>query len=971
MWRVVWLMAMLILTACVTKSPPVVIPPPPQITGTVPSGKPFLRLDTGGHTAQINRIAVDAAGQYLVTGSLDKTARVWRLTDGALLQTLRPTLGEGNEGMVYAVAISHDGGVVAVGGFTGKNDGPLNLYLFDRATGQMLRRIGGLPIAINALSFSKDGSYLAAGLGTDYGSRVYRTEDWQEVAHDADYKGTSYSVDFDGTGRLLTTSDDGFIRLYDTHFKLLAKQKAPGGNVPFQARFSPDGSKIAVGFKRDNPTSINVLSGLDLTLLYTPESWLANNSELGAVAWSADGEFLYAGGRKIDGSGCCPVIRWADGGKGLAESFLVSTNTVMDLCPLPSGQLAFGAQDPVFGVLNRDGSKLWEHRPDTLDLRGSRFDKLRVSQDGSQVEFGFNFYLPDGSHQLHNVFFDLAHPNPKFDASPASGLSAPDTQGEAKANWFNTDHPTIHDQPLVLYPDENSLSLALSRQKPGFLLGAQWSLRYYDRPDSPRWPPVQVQSMAWAVNLSPDGRYAVAALSDGTVRWYKTDNGQEVLALYVHPDRKRWIVWTPEGFYDAAPGAESLIGYHFNQGPDREAKFVSASQMEQRYYRPDLIARRLSADGDRLIAEAVNSLGDVAKTLADGLPPELELVSSRLEGFDLLLEFHVKPRNGGVGRIVYTVNGVEQEPRGGLAVAPPGSTLPLRVSLPLPAGQTNTVALAAFNARNSIASLPLTVPPQTTPEATVKPTLYVLAVGVSRYKDTSLSLKYAAADAQALSDLLTRQGDTLFQVAPPKLLMDADASLTHIKAAFKKLSGQVKENDVFLLYLAGHGTVFDGAYHFIPPEAIYTNEQDFRAASLDEQGFQSLLKTIRAQKSLILLDTCHAGAMKLASVASGLAIRGDLDEKTAITKLQRATGRTVLMASSDKAMALEGYQQHGFFTAALLQGLSGEADTDKDHRVDGLELAMFVEKRVPIISKDRQFPIHESNGNNFPIRYLQ
>ena len=176
---------------------------------------------------------------------------------------------------------------------------------------------------------------------------------------------------------------------------------------------------------------------------------------------------------------------------------------------------------------------------------------------------------------------------------------------------------------------------------------------------------------------------------------------------------------------------------------------------------------------------------------------------------------------------------------------------------------------------------------------------------------------------------------------------------------------------MFLLYLAGHGTVFDGAYHFIPPEAIYTNEQDFRAASLDEQGFQSLLKTIRAQKSLILLDTCHAGAMKLASVASGLAIRGDLDEKTAITKLQRATGRTVLMASSDKAMALEGYQQHGFFTAALLQGLSGEADTDKDHRVDGLELAMFVEKRVPIISKDRQFPIHESNGNNFPIRYLQ
>ncbi len=965
MWRVVWFMAVLMLTACATKSPPVVIPPPPQITGTVPSGKPFLRLETGGHTAQLNRIAVDAAGQYLVTGSHDKTARVWRVANGALLQTLRPSIGEGDEGKVYAVAISPDGGVVAVGGFTGKKGEPLSIYLFDRATGQMLRHIGGLPNSIDDLSFSKDGRYLAAGL--ENGIRVYRTDDWQEVARDADNIDTSYSVDFDGTGRLLTTSYDGFIRLYDTHFNRLAKQKALGGDQPYQARFSPDGTKIAVGFY--DSTTVNVLSGKDLSFMYTPDTRLANHGDLGTVAWSSDGDRLYAGGRFEDDLGWHPVFCWVDAGRGPVKSFRVSTNTVMDLRPLPDSRLVFGASDPAVGVLNRDGNKQWEHPPDnTLDLRASSIDKLRVFQDGSQVEFGFNTYLPDGGSLQHQVFFDLAHPSPQFDTSSTSGLVAADTEGEAIANWFDTDHPQIHGQSLTLRHHESSYSLALSWQSVGFLLGTEWNLRYYESPDTIRWA-LPIPGFAWAVNLSPDGRYALAAFGDGTVRWYKTANGQEVLALYIHPDRKRWIVWTPEGFYDAAPGAESLIGYHINQGPDREAKFVSAAQMEQRYYRPDLIARRLSADGDRLIAEAVNSLGDVAKTLADGLPPELELVSSRLDGFDLLLEFRIKPHNGGVGRIVYTVNGVEQEPRGGLAVAPPGSTLPLRVSLP--AGQTNTVALAAFNARNSIASLPLTVPPQTTPEATVKPTLYVLAVGVSHYKDPSLSLKYAAADAQAISDLLVQQGQPLFQVAPPKLLMDADASLDHIKAAFKELSGHVKENDVFLLYLAGHGAVFDGAYHFIPPEAIYTNEQDFRAASLNTQGFQDLLKTIRAQKSLILLDTCHAGAMKLASLASGLAMRGDLDEKTAITKLQRATGRTVLMASSDKAMALEGYQQHGFFTAALLQGLNGEADTDKDHRVDGLELAIFVEKRVPIISKDRQFPIHESNGNNFPIRYLQ
>ena len=107
----------------------------------------------------------------------------------------------------------------------------------------------------------------------------------------------------------------------------------------------------------------------------------------------------------------------------------------------------------------------------------------------------------------------------------------------------------------------------------------EWFLRYYDHPG---WS-VPTPDVTWAVNLSPDGRYAVAALGDGTVRWYKTSNGQEVLALYIHPDRKRWIVWTPEGFYNAAPGAESLVGYHINQGPDHEGKFIAAAQMEQRY----------------------------------------------------------------------------------------------------------------------------------------------------------------------------------------------------------------------------------------------------------------------------------------------------------------------------------------------------------------------------------------------------
>src|SRR5262252_3821441 len=71
-----------------------------QSTATTnePSRQPILRLETGMHTAHIDSIGVDAAGRYLVTASVDKTARVWELATGRLLRTLRPPIGEGNEG---------------------------------------------------------------------------------------------------------------------------------------------------------------------------------------------------------------------------------------------------------------------------------------------------------------------------------------------------------------------------------------------------------------------------------------------------------------------------------------------------------------------------------------------------------------------------------------------------------------------------------------------------------------------------------------------------------------------------------------------------------------------------------------------------------------------------------------------------------------------------------------------------------
>ena len=95
-----------------------------------PTAQPLPRLETGMHTAPIKRIATDAAGRWAVTAADDKTVRVWEVASGRQVAVLRPPQDVGTEGTLYAVALSPDGAVVAVGGWIGWDwDGQTAIYL--------------------------------------------------------------------------------------------------------------------------------------------------------------------------------------------------------------------------------------------------------------------------------------------------------------------------------------------------------------------------------------------------------------------------------------------------------------------------------------------------------------------------------------------------------------------------------------------------------------------------------------------------------------------------------------------------------------------------------------------------------------------------------------------------------------------------------------------------------------------------
>jgi hypothetical protein len=111
-------------------------------------------------------------------------------------------------------------------------------------------------------------------------------------------------------------------------------------------------------------------------------------------------------------------------------------------------------------------------------------------------------------------------------------------------------------QPIKLKPYETARSLAIVPGAQHFVLGADFTVRLFDRLGHEVWPePLPGPGVAFHVNVTGDGRLAVVAYGDGTIRWLRLSDGKEQLALFIHPDGKRWIAWSSRRLMWTKPSA--------------------------------------------------------------------------------------------------------------------------------------------------------------------------------------------------------------------------------------------------------------------------------------------------------------------------------------------------------------------------------------------------------------------------------
>jgi len=183
------------------------------------------------HKQLITSIAFSPDGKFLVSGSLDKTVKVWRVKDEHLERLFQHTH------WVNSVAFSPDGQLLAVGCW----DGVIRLWRIKN--GKIIRELKGHQDIVTIVAFSSQN--LASG-GRDGIIKFWQIGQWKSVRTIKVNKGIINSITFSPNEQILASgSSDGTVKIWDVlDGKLLNTLNIK--SLVLCTIFSNDGSLLAV-----------------------------------------------------------------------------------------------------------------------------------------------------------------------------------------------------------------------------------------------------------------------------------------------------------------------------------------------------------------------------------------------------------------------------------------------------------------------------------------------------------------------------------------------------------------------------------------------------------------------------------------------------------------------------------------------------------------------------------------------------
>ncbi|MEI6707543.1 MAG: filamentous hemagglutinin N-terminal domain-containing protein [Methylococcales bacterium] len=451
--------------------------------------------------------------------------------------------------------------------------------------------------------------------------------------------------------------------------------------------------------------------------------------------------------------------------------------------------------------------------------------------------------------------------------------------------------------------------------------------------------------------LLDNGKKLLTVLASGDVALWDVESGKKLLRLF--STKQGWTVMDAYGRFDGSD--EAMENFSWLAGEEN----IPLDSFSENYYEPGLLTN---------VLQNKDYLNSNPEMVADGisLPPKVQLqLDDHQDKIDkVTVKLDVYDRGGGIDKVSVYHNGKlirneEHTTDEQTSTENEAEHRALTLNVTPSAGKNSLKVTASNSMGIESSSSELSFDGKTKAYSSA---VRLLTVGINDYKESQLHLNYSVADAQLINDSL-KNGS---KIANNKLLINENATKAKILAELKEIS-QGTEQDVLVIYFAGHGVALDKEWYFLPYETkLEPSLKKIVAAGISATDLSDIFKNSKIQHILLMVDSCHSGASMdvFSTLQNG--------QRYFTRQLGRSLGITVITAAAKDQEAAEMKSLgHGLFTYLISQEI---ANKESDKSITAHSIAENIAKTLPAFSKKTigisQDPVVYTKGNDFMLTDL-